>query len=341
MTWKAYEAILTSHRATKSAALNHMAKIYLSYHSRESELAHALTDELRQLGHNVIVDFDTLAAGDDWRRTLMDGLKSADVFVSLLTQGAIESANVLSEVGAARAFAETDGRMLVIPVILDNIQIPMSIRDVMAIMSPQRDIAEIAHKIDRAYTIFAGRIAARQKTEEKVQQAIESNADTFIDDAIKNLTALEKRYRIMSIVWYILGFGVLGAGLVMTYTSVTNASTTLGDSWIHFAYIALKSLLVLALLAAAVKYGFGLGRSYATESLKAADRLHAIGFGKFYLRVFGARATWPEVKEAFQNWNIDRRTAFSDMTADDVDPKATEHAIKMLQSVLGKASKDT
>lgn len=83
-------------------------------------------------------------------------------------------------------------------------------------------------------------------------------------------------------------------------------------------------MIVVALLGACAKYTFSLGRSFTIESLKCADRLHAISFGRFYLRAYGQSATWPELKEAFANWNIDRPSAFADTSTSDFDPKLVE-----------------
>src|SRR6185503_15952382 len=60
-------------------------------------------------------------------------------------------------------------------------------------------------------------------------------------------------------------------------------------------------------LGACAKYTFSLGRSFTIESLKCADRLHAISFGKFYLRVYGQSATWPRVEGSFRE--LEHRSA--------------------------------
>ena len=67
--------------------------------------------------------------------------------------------------------------------------------------------------------------------------------------------------------------------------------------------------------------------------------MHAISFGKFYLRVFGSNASWPEVKEAFQHWNIDRSSTFSNLATSEFDPKMFESLIELAKVVSSEKAK--
>jgi len=60
-----------------------------------------------------------------------------------------------------------------------------------------------------------------------------------------------------------------------------------------------------------------------TESLKNADRIHAISFGKFFLQAFGDNVDAKEVKEVFQHWNISNSTSFSGLDADKFDERGS------------------
>jgi len=102
--------------------------------------------------------------------------------------------------------------------------------------------------------------------------------------------------------------------------------------WLEFSILALKSIVVIGLLGACSKYAFTLGKSFMSESLKSADRMHAISFGKFYLKVYGSDATWPELKEVFQHWNIDRSSSFSSQTTAEFDPKIIESMLELFRA---------
>lgn len=313
-----------------------MARIYVSYNHSDAEVASQISMGLKALGHQITLDVESLAPGQDWRRALMKGLKASEVFVTLITENSLGSQYVMHEIGAARAFSQTSNEMLVIPVILGHVDIPAILRDIHVIQSPDRDVNEICQQIDRGITAFAGRRAAHEKLEGEVKDRIEANAPQFIDEAIQSLSAVERRCRFTGNVWYAFGFAALVLGVCFGFYSVSQASATPSDSWIHFAYIALKTVIIIGLLGACAKYSFTLGKSYTSESLKSADRLHAISFGRFFLRVYGTKASWPELKEAFQHWNIDRRSSFVDLDANQFDPKLIESAVELVRIIAGK-----
>ena len=83
---------------------------------------------------------------------------------------------------------------------------------------------------------------------------------------------------------------------------------------------------------------FSLGKSYSSESLKSSDRIHAIRFGEFYLRAFGDKTKWEELKEVFQHWNIDRNSSFASLDVSQFDPKILESLTDLIKVVGG--SKD-
>lgn len=80
-------------------------RVFLSYAAkdRNSEAARKLRSLLTQhLNHSVFTP-DTLSAGENWMSKLKRELARCDVFMVLLSQNSISSANVLQELGAAWA----------------------------------------------------------------------------------------------------------------------------------------------------------------------------------------------------------------------------------------------
>jgi hypothetical protein len=104
--------------------------------------------------------------------------------------------------------------------------------------------------------------------------------------------------------------------------------------------VLVTNVIVIGFLGACSRYAFSLGKSYISESLKSADRIHAIAFGKFYLRAFGEKATWSELKEVFQNWNIDRASTFSSLDVSQIDPQILSLIAQMSMAFGGKAKKE-
>src|SRR4051794_382703 len=115
-----------------------MANIYISYSRHDMDFALALTARLRDHGHQIVVDVETLSPGQDWRKTLSHGLKAADVFIALLSQSSLRSQNTLLEIGAARAYAAESDRMLLMPIIIDEVGIPSIVQDIFVLNAQDR-----------------------------------------------------------------------------------------------------------------------------------------------------------------------------------------------------------
>lgn len=69
------------------------------------------------------------------------------------------------------------------------------------------------------------------------------------------------------------------------------------------------------------------------ESLKNADRMHAINFGNFYVQSYGAAAEWTQVKEAFENWNITSSNAFTGVDEPKTDVLGLEKVVSRLDLI--------
>jgi len=314
-----------------------MATVYISYNQRDRDFVAEVAERLKSQGHLLTLDVEALSPGQDWRRALTDGLKNSEVFVVFLSQNSLTSQFVLSEIGAARAYAAESDRMLMIPVIIDQIQIPPVIQDLHAIFVPDRNIDQIVERISTAISAFIGRRAAKEEQAAAVAEKIEANSAEYIEEAIQSLERLEKRNRIVGSAWYVAGFLALVLGIAFAFVGVATIASAPERTWVDFSILSLKTIVVIGLLGACAKYAFTLGKSYVSESLKSADRIHAISFGKFYLRVFSAKATWPELKEVFQHWNIDRSSSFTSLDTSQFDPKLIESIIEIARMVTGKS----
>jgi hypothetical protein len=228
--------------------------------------------------------------------------------------------------------------MLVIPVLIEDIQIPSSINDVLVLSALDADATTIALKIDAAIAHFVGTRIAKDDQQESFSKIVEENSSSYIEEAIDLQQNSEKRNRNAATAWYVGGFISLLGGLVFVGYSVSGLVISAATSWAGFSILALKSFIAVGILGACSKYAFSLGKSYMSEALKSADRIHAISFGKFYLKVYGAKATWPEVREAFQHWNIDRTSVFSSLGTTEFDPKLLEGFLELGKAFASKGN---
>lgn len=313
-----------------------MAKVFVSYNQKDRDFVFLIADALRAQGHEITVDVDSLSPGQNWRQTLSEGLKTSEVFIVFLSNHSLESQFVLSEIGAARAYSDESDRIVLIPVLIDPIPIPAVIQDLLVISSPNRDARDVSSRIEAAIASFFGRRAAKEEKEVAFSRKIEVNASEYIEEAIGLLKTLEERNRFFGVAWYIAGFVSLVLGIIFAAIGVSGAVAAGEKGWLDFAIIGIKSLVIVGLLGACSKYAFTLGKSYVSESLKSADRMHAISFGKFYLKVYGAKATWPELKEVFQHWNIDRNSSFTSLSSAEFDPKVLETLVELAKAMRGK-----
>lgn len=305
-----------------------MAKIYISYQRSDQPFVVELAQRLKVAGHTLDYDVDTLSPGTDWRAALDQGLKSAEVFIVVISESTTKSQYVLAEVGAARAYAAESGRMLIVPVIIDESPPPLALQDIHAIIQPDRNLDDISQKIEAAILVFIGRRAAIEVEASAVAQKLQTNAADYIKIAIDSLASLEVRDRWLGYLWYALGFLSLLVGIGFSLLGLVAASQQTALPTESLILAALKALLVIGLLGACAKYAFSLGKSYASEALKCSDRIHAIRFGEFYLRAFGERTQWSDLKEVFQHWNIDRSSSFSTLNTSSFDPKFIESMIE-------------
>jgi hypothetical protein len=313
-----------------------MAKIYISYQHEDQPFVLELARRLKDAGHTLSYDVAELSPGSDWRSALDNGLKSSEVFIVVFSPNTQKSQYVLTEVGAARAYANESDRMLLIPLVIDGATVPLSIQDIHAIIQPDGDFNEILPKIESAISAFIGRRAAIESAASEAAEKIQSNAGDYIRVAIDSLQRLETRDRALSYIWYFLGFVALVLGIGFALWGLTNATQQTELPTQNLILVGLKTVVIIGLLGACAKYAFSLGKSYSSESLKSSDRIHAIRFGEFYLRAFGDKTKWDELKEVFQHWNIDRNSAFSSLDVSQFDPKIIESIMDLLKLATGK-----
>jgi TIR domain len=318
-----------------------MSKIYVSYTNSDASFAEKLINGLRMVGHDITVDGTKIVAGTNWRETLNEGLKTADVFIFLLSQASLKAPYPLMELGTARAFAESSGRMLILPIRIDDASIPIAIQDIQILFTDERSIDETIFQIENSISNFMGLRVAKEIKQKESSQAVQRDLASFVNKAISTQEVYQSRNRRSADCWYAIGFFSLFLGILITgYVATTSSqSQQIVSNWSSTVAFAIADIVIIGLLAACAKYAFSLGRAYMSESLKSADRIHAIEFGRFYLQAFGETATGSEVKDAFQHWNIDRNSTFASLDSSQIDPQIISLVAQVVASITGKREK--
>ncbi|MFC7298256.1 hypothetical protein [Herminiimonas aquatilis] len=147
------------------------------------------------------------------------------------------------------------------------------------------------------------------------QEHIESKASEFVDSAITSLEASKAKFGALGRYWSIGAILTIVLGLAISIALAKSGTKGLIQhkdmQWTLLAFFAIKGGLLLGLVFAMVSFCSKFSRNYLHESLKSAERIHAINYGKFYLTAYGAGSDPDKVKEAFAHWNISATSAFS------------------------------
>ncbi len=128
-------------------------KIFLSYASEHKRIAEELAQTLKNSGHDVFFDKDSLPAGEDYHAQIRNGVATCDRFVFLISRSSLEPGRfTLSELEFARKrWPSPAGR--VYPVLLDKTikpeDLPPYLKTVQALSIVGNATTEIAAEIDK------------------------------------------------------------------------------------------------------------------------------------------------------------------------------------------------
>ncbi len=254
-----------------------MTTIYVSYSRKDRDFVLKVTEKLSAVGHRVLIDDELLQPGVDWRSALKEGMRQAEVFISFLSENSVLSPYVIEELVSARAMADVNKSLLLIPIVIDKIPVPDIISDLFTYIEPDRNSEKLANVLQNAIAKYsvkkeleAEKNVESQKEANATSQRIESNATIYIEEALTKLSLIETRYRFISNAWYLSGFIALIAGAAIGGFGLLQWGQQSNREWVDFALVTLKTIVVLSLLGACSKYAFSLGRSYVTEALKSA-----------------------------------------------------------------------
>lgn len=322
-----------------------MAKIYLLGQKIEMDknvsLYYELNYRLKELGHDIF-DEET-DYGKEQEYSFKKAILASDVIIPIITSYSLKSKNFLNELIQLRNYTSQRNDKLLIPVVAGGINyenFPESILSINFITLKNKlsenEIDEVVKKINDAINSFLGKKLATDEQAQEIKEKIETTAPSYINETLSELIIREKKQSNSGRFWYCLGFVSLVSGIAI---AIWFSNTTLSvfkeqENWSLTTFYALKSVFIIIILIAASKYSFTLGKSYMSESLKIADRIHAISFGKFYLQIFNDKINPEEIKEIFRDWNINNQiNNFSNQSSSDYDPKIIERSIELIDKI--------
>lgn len=319
-----------------------MAKIFISTSRDGSEIEALLIRHLMEEHELIRLDAQP---GYEWRDSIKKAISRADVFLVVVTEKFMHSKYGLEELRFILSYVENNNKKLFVPIVVGEIEVPFDIAQFRYISLDPREPASVQKAvlaINNSIASHAGRIAASSEIESKKKEKIETKATEYVEEAIKELKEREINLLGKAGFWYWMGYGAIGVGVIsagiFAFVGYSRFQET-SPAWDLVSFTAIKSIVLVGLLLAMAKYSFSLAKSYMEESLKNADRIHAISFGKFYLQAFGNDAQQGDIKEVFQHWNISGKNSFSAQNADAIEPKILEAAFELAKAMSAKDKK--
>lgn len=324
-----------------------MAKIYIPrirYNNDDNSVYKNIVLKLTSLGHNVLVD--DLEYGNEIEKSFKNLLNVAQIIIPIITEETLKSNHFYNELIQLRNYtSHSRENKLLIPIVDSSLSIDLlpdiliTINFIQLESHSDYSYERAAKKINDAINSFLGKKIATEEKAQELKEKIENKAPGYISETLIELTSREKYQRNIATFWYILGFLSIISGIAVAYLFANHGIIQFKgkENWSLTVFYSLKSLFIIILLISSSKYCFNLAKSYMVESLKVADRIHAISFGKFYLQVFDQQLDSNELKEIFRDWNINNTTtSFSNQTASEFDPKIFEKTAEIIDKIRNK-----
>ena len=169
-------------------------------------------------------------------------------------------------------------------------------------------------------TTFPEIAAAYDLETKELTKSIETDGYEYLDQTIDDLNKREKRNRRISFFCYGLSFIFILALLAFVFERFCFFTNTENAFEMQKSIIICVEIVVLSALDISIcRLLFLLGKSFMVEAIRCADRAHAIGLGRLYLKLFKGKFKWEELRDVLQSWNIDNGSAFITLDAKDIE----------------------
>lgn len=156
-----------------------MARIFLSHSSKDKRTAHQLAADLKQVGHDVWIDEENIVVGQGIASGIQDGLKSCDFILLVLSKHSVESKWVEREWQSRYAEDISASQPLILPVLIDDCQIPTLLSD--------KKYADFRKSYAAGFVELCRALDVLNKVETKSAGIVSTQPDTPIHDDVTQL----------------------------------------------------------------------------------------------------------------------------------------------------------
>lgn len=101
-----------------------MSKVFLSHSHRDKSFARRLGALLRRHGHIVWIDEAEILVGDSLIAKIVEGIEFVDYVLAIISHASVRSAWVQCELDIASTREIEQKRVIVLPVLIDNVAVP-------------------------------------------------------------------------------------------------------------------------------------------------------------------------------------------------------------------------
>ncbi|MFD2446608.1 TIR domain-containing protein [Bacillus sp. CGMCC 1.16607] len=310
-----------------------MANILFTFANEDMELTYQLADYLKKDGHEILYPSKAILLGRVLNEFSLK-LNTTDFLIVVLTKNSINSKLVLSEISTAIGYYQERKKPRIIPIIFDDVSIPEILMPFQGLRTSRDKLEGTAIIISNDISEYVGKFQAIDEEKKETIDRVTEISGKYISESISRLELKEKIYRRIAYLCYSLcGISLIVAIVFILFKANFLLNSKLEITSSKLIQLSLLGFVLLALIVSISRFLFLIGKSFMVESLRNSDRIHAISFGEFYLKAFGDKADWNEIKDAFQHWNIDKGSTFISQSANDFDPEIFKNIIEFTKLI--------
>jgi hypothetical protein len=175
--------------------------VFISYSHPDRELAQALTDGLKAVGHRVWIDEGELRTGDSLIEKIATAISEVDFLVALVTPASVESSWCQKELSLAITGELGREGMKVLPLRVGEVEMPPSLRDLKYLRVEPQAVEEAVQILRGDLRSYSAEAEERARTPERhearhtrrsTEQISYEGPPTVQDDPIKIVGIVEE-----------------------------------------------------------------------------------------------------------------------------------------------------
>lgn len=147
-------------------------------------------------------------------------------------------------------------------------------------------------------------------------ETIIKNAKKYLSDTVRKREDRFTRNRRISDFWALFSLGLIGSCLYFIYRSFEALNTegidiwSVDISWSTASFLLFKGAFFISAFGIALRVSIAFRDRYAKEAELDDQKIHALGYGQFFVETYGAVADRKEVVQALNAWhsNHDAKT---------------------------------